>query len=260
MADGSNSGPAIRLEIEDGIATLAFNRPEKRNAINEALVNALDDFFSNPPDDVTAAILTGSGGHFCAGLDLAEHESRTPVENVHHSREWHRVTEQIEFGGLPVISVLTGAVIGGGLEIAASTHVRIAEPSARFQLPEGRRGIFVGGGATVRVGDLLGADRMREMMLTGRVYDAEKGAALGLAHYSVDEGQGMQLARELARKISDNAQFSNFLMIQAIPRINDMSRGEGLFTESLAAAISQATDDAREGLRAFLEKRPPKFR
>ena len=260
MADGSDSGSAIRLEIEDGIATLAFNRPEKRNAINEALVNALDDFFSNPPDDVTAVILTGSGGHFCAGLDLAEHENRTPVENVHHSREWHRVTEQIEFGGLPVISVLTGAVIGGGLEIAASTHVRIAEPSARFQLPEGRRGIFVGGGAAVRVGNLLGADRMREMMLTGRVYDAEKGAALGLAHYSVDEGQGMQLARELARKISDNAQFSNFLMIQALPQINDMSRGEGLFTESLAAAISQATDDAREGLRAFLEKRPPKFR
>ena len=260
MADGSDSGSAIRLEVEDGIATLAFNRPEKRNAINEAMVNALDDFFSNPPDDVTAVILTGSGGHFCAGLDLAEHESRTPVENVYHSREWHRVTEQIEFGGLPVISVLTGAVIGGGLEIAASTHVRIAEPSARFQLPEGRRGIFVGGGAAVRVGNLLGADRMREMMLTGRVYDAEKGAALGLAHYAVDEGQGRQLARELARKISDNAQFSNFLMIQAIPRINDVSRGAGLFTESLAAAISQSTDEAKEGLRAFLEKRPPKFR
>ena len=107
MADGSNGGSVIRLEIEDGIATLAFNRPEKRNAINEALVNALDDFFSNPPDDVTTVILTGSGGHFCAGLDLAEHESRGPVENVHHSREWHRVTEQIELGGLPVISVLT---------------------------------------------------------------------------------------------------------------------------------------------------------
>ena len=260
MADGSNSGSVIRLEIEDGIATLAFNRPEKRNAINEALVSALDDFFSNPPEDVTAVILTGSGGHFCAGLDLAEHESRGPVENVYHSREWHRVTEQIEFGGLPVISVLVGAVIGGGLEIAASTHVRIAEPSVRFQMPEGRRGIFVGGGATVRVGNLLGADRMREMMLTGRVYDAENGAALGLAHYAVDEGQGMPLAREIAQKISDNAQFSNFLIIQAIPRINDMSRGEGLFTESLAAAMSQATDEAKEGLRAFLEKRPPKFR
>ena len=168
--------------------------------------------------------------------------------------------DQIEFGGLPVISVLAGAVIGGGLEIAASTHVRIAEPSVRFQLPEGRRGIFVGGGATVRVGKILGPDRMREMMLTGRVYGADDAAALGLAHYVLGDGQAMRLARELAQKISDNASFANYLMIQAIPRISDMSHGDGLFTESLAAAMSQTTEEAREGLRAFLEKRSPKFR
>ena len=158
MPTDSENAPVIKRKIEDDIATVAFNRPDKRNAVNNELVEALDAFFSNPPDGVKAVILTGSGGHFCAGLDLAEHESRTPVENVHHSRDWHRVMDQIEFGGLPVISVLTGAVMGGGLEIAASTHVRIAEPSVRFQLPEGRRGIFVGGGATVRVGKLLGPD------------------------------------------------------------------------------------------------------
>ena len=260
MPTDSENASVIKRKIEDDIAKVSFNRPDKRNAVNNELIEALDAFFSNPPDGVKAVILTGSGGHFCAGLDLAEHESRTPVENVHHSRDWHRVMDQIEFGGLPVISILTGAVMGGGLEIAASTHVRIAEPSVRFQLPEGRRGIFVGGGATVRVGKLLGPDRMREMMLTGRVYGAEDGEALGLAHYAVGEGQAMQLARDLARKISDNAQFANYLMIQAIPRISDMSRGEGLFTESLAAAISKTTVEAKEGLRAFLEKRPPKFR
>jgi len=249
-----------RVDIEGDIATITFDRPEKRNAMNDQLVAELDAFFSSPPDGVNAVILRGEGGHFCSGLDLAEHEHRDPIDGVYHSRNWHRVSDLIEFGGLPVISVLTGAVIGGGLEIAASTHVRIAEPDVRFQLPEGRRGIFVGGGATVRVGRLLGADRMREMMLTGRNYGAEEGLSLGLAHYSVREGEGLPLAMKLARKIADNAPFSNYLMIQAISRIQDMSRSEGLFTESLAAAMSQTSDGAREGLRAFLEKRPPKFR
>jgi enoyl-CoA hydratase/carnithine racemase len=177
----SKPSKVTRIEIDGDIATIIFNRPEKRNAMNDALIDELDAFFSAPPKSVTAVILRGEGGHFCSGLDLAEHEHRAPVEGVFHSRNWHRVSELIEFGGLPVISVLTGAVIGGGLEIAASTHVRIAEPTVRFQLPEGRRGIFVGGGATVRVGRLLGPDRMREMMLTGRNYGAEDGLRLGLA-------------------------------------------------------------------------------
>ena len=249
-----------RLELDGDIATLVFDRPEKRNAMNDALVEELDAFFSNPPDGVRVVILRGEGGHFCSGLDLAEHEHRAPIQGVFHSRNWHRVSELIEFGPLPVVSVLTGAVIGGGLEIAASTHVRIAEPTVRFQLPEGMRGIFVGGGATVRVGRILGADRMREMMLTGRSYGAGEGLALGLAHYAVGEGEGLALAHKLARKIADNAPFSNYLMINAISRINDMSRGDGLFTESLAAALVQTSDGAKEGLRAFLEKREPKFR
>lgn len=249
-----------RVETEGDIATLIFDRADKRNAMNDALVAEIDAFFSAPPKHVNAVILRGEGGHFCSGLDLAEHEHRQPIEGVYHSRNWHRVSDLIEFGGLPVISVLNGAVIGGGLEIAASTHVRIAEPDVRFQLPEGRRGIFVGGGATVRVGRLLGPDRMREMMLTGRSYGAEEGLALGLAHYSVGGGEGLPLAKKLAREIADNAPFSNYLMMQAIARIAEMPRSEGFFTESLAAAMSQTSEGAKEGLRAFLEKRPPKFR
>lgn len=249
-----------RVEIHGDIAVMTFDRPEKRNAMNDQLVSELDEFFSRPPEGVNAVILRGEGGHFCSGLDLAEHEQRPPVEGVYHSRNWHRVADLIEYGGLPVISVLTGAVIGGGLEIATSTHVRIAEPSVRFQLPEGRRGIFVGGGATVRVGRILGADRMREMMLTGRNYGAKEGLEFGLCHYNVGEGEGMDFAMKLARKIADNAPFSNYLMIQTISRVGDMSRADGLFTESLAAAMSQTSDGAKEGLRAFLEKREPNFR
>jgi enoyl-CoA hydratase/carnithine racemase len=260
MTDGAGQKSVTRVDIEEDIAIVTFDRPEKRNAMNDRLIEELDAFFSFPPKGISAVILRGEGGHFCSGLDLAEHEHRDPIEGVYHSRNWHRVSEMIEFGGLPVVSVLNGAVIGGGLEIAASTHVRIAEPDVRFQLPEGRRGLFVGGGATVRVGRLIGADRMREMMLTGRSYGAEDGLDMGLAHYSVAAGEGLGLARTLARRIADNAPFSNYLMMQAITRIQDMPRSEGLFTESLAAAMSQTSDSAKEGLRAFLEKRPPKFR
>lgn len=250
----------LQVEIDGLIATLTMNRPDKRNAMCEELLVALEAFFSAPPKNVRVVILTGVKGHYCSGLDLSEHVHRSAEDNLYHSRHWHAVMEKIQFGGLTVVSAMFGAVIGGGLELAASTHVRIAEPSTIFQLPEGRRGIFVGGGATARVGRLLGADRMTEMMLTGRKYNATEGVDLGLAHYAVEEGGSMALAQKLAGKISRNAPLSNYLMIQSIARINDMSQADGLFTESLAAALSQATPDAEEGLRAFLEKRAPKFR
>lgn len=250
----------LKVEIDGPIATLTMNRPDKRNAMCEELLLAIEAFFTTPPTDVRVVILTGIEGHFCSGLDLSEHVHRSAEDNLHHSRRWHAVMEKIQFGGLTVVSAMFGAVIGGGLELASATHVRIAEPSTIFQLPEGRRGIFVGGGATARVGRIIGADRMTEMMLTGRKYNADEALALGLAHYVVDDGGAMGLAQKLAGKISRNAPLSNYLMIQSIARINDMSQADGLFTESLAAALSQSTPDAEEGLRAFLEKRAPKFR
>ena len=254
------SEPMLKISVDGTIATLTMNRPDKRNAMCEALLGDLDTFFSNPPKEVRVVIITGIAGHYCSGLDLSEHVHRSAEENLYHSRAWHGVMEKIQCGGLAVVSAMFGAVIGGGLEIAAATHVRIAEPSTIFQLPEGRRGIFVGGGATARVGRLIGADRMTEMMLTGRKYNADEGLALGLTHYSVGEGEALELAQQLAGKISRNAPLSNYMMIQSISRINDMSQSDGLFTESLVAAMSQTTPDAEEGLKAFLEKRAPKFR
>lgn len=250
----------IKLEISGETATVTMNRPDKRNAMSDAFIAALEAAFTGLPKAVKVVILTGAGGHYCAGLDLAEHQSRSAEDGIYHSRNWHRILDLIQFGGRPVVSAMCGAVIGGGLEIAAATHVRIAEPSSIFQLPEGRRGIFVGGGATVRVGRILGADRMTEMMLTGRKYNADEALQLGLAHYSVGEGEAMALAQALAGKIARNAPLSNYFMVQAISRIEDMSKPDGLFTESLCAALSQTTPDAQEGLQAFLEKRAPKFR
>jgi enoyl-CoA hydratase/carnithine racemase len=256
----TNSSDILVVTADGPVATLTMNRPAKRNAMCDELLEALEAFFTSPPEGVRAVILTGTAGHYCSGLDLSEHVSRDAEGTMRHSRNWHRVMDIIQFSGLPVVSAMFGAVIGGGLELATSTHVRIAEPSTIFQLPEGMRGIFVGGGATVRVGRIIGSDRMCEMMLTGRKYNAEEGLALGLTHYSVGEGEAMGLAQKLATKIANNASLSNYMMIQAISRISDMSKSDGLFAESLCAAVSQTSADAEEGLRSFLEKRRPVFR
>jgi len=252
--------PILLHDIDGPVATLTMNRPAKRNAMSDALIAEIDGFFRAPPEGVKAVVLTGTAGHFCSGLDLSEHVSRDAEGTMRHSRGWHEVMDRIQFGGLPVVSAMFGAVIGGGLELAAATHARVAEPSTMFQLPEGRRGIFVGGGASVRVGRILGPDRMTEMMLTGRKYSADEGLALGLAHYVVDEGAALAKAQELAHRIASNAPLSNYIMIQALARIGDMSRADGLFAESLCAAITQTSPDALEGLQAFLSKRDPSFR
>lgn len=249
----------LLVSVDGAIARVAFNRPHKRNAINDETLEALGAFFGAIPESVKVVILSGEGGHFSAGLDLSEQSEREPSQVLRHSRNWHEIMDRIQFSGVPVVAALNGAVMGGGLEIASACHVRVAEPTAVFRLPEGKRGIFVGGGATVRVGRILGPDRMTEMMLTGRSYDAEEGSRLGLAHYLVGEGQGLVKADELAREIAANATLVNYLIIQSIARINDMSRSDGLYTESLSAALSQSGADAREGLAAFLEKRKPRF-
>lgn len=253
------AGPILKIDRDGDIAILTMNRPNKRNAMCDDLLDAIDAFFSKVPDDVKVVVLTGTAGHYCSGLDLSELVVRNAEGTMRHSRNWHGVMDKIQYGGIPVISAMFGAVIGGGLELATATHVRIAEPSTIFQLPEGRRGIFVGGGASVRVGRILGADRMIEMMLTGRKYDADQGLALGLTHYSVAEGAALDMAIDLAHKIASNAPLSNYIMIQALSRIEDMAKQDGLFTESLCAALTQTSPDALEGLQAFLQKRDPKF-
>jgi enoyl-CoA hydratase/carnithine racemase len=256
MARASNA--PLLISVTDGVAHLRLNRPDKRNAINDALIAAIDGFFADPPAAAKVAILAGEGAHFCAGLDLAEHKARTPIEVVHHSASWHAAFRKIQFGRLPTVALLKGAVIGGGLELALACHVRVADDSAFFQMPEGKRGIFVGGGASVRVARVIGADRMAEMMLTGRKLDAAEGVRLGLAHYLVKAEAGDSRVRELAREIKGNAPVTNFLILNALARIADMPAESGLFTESLAAAIAQTAPEAKKGLEAFLSRKKPR--
>jgi enoyl-CoA hydratase/carnithine racemase len=250
----------LGVEVEDAVAVLRLTRPEKRNALNQEFVEQIGAFFSDPPAGIRAAVLLAEGDHFCAGLDLDEHSKRSPFEAMAHSRLWHRAFETVEHGQVPLVAALHGAVVGGGLELALTAHVRVADPSTFYALPEGRLGIFVGGGASVRAGRVLGADRMREMMLTGRRITADEGQRLGLSHELVDAGGAEARARALALQIAGNAPLTNQLILTALPRIGDMSRGDGFWAEALTTAVSQSTADADEGLRAFLEKRLPDFR
>ena len=248
----------LEISVCGAVAHVRLNRPAKRNAINDALVAQLHTTFVNLPAGVGAVVLTGSGDHFCAGLDLSELSERSVGEGVVHSRTWHAAMDAIQFGKVPVVAVLHGAVVGGGLEIAASTHIRVAEASAYYGLPEGQRGIFVGGGGSARVPRLASVACMTDMMLTGRVLDSAEGLARGLTQYVVPDGQGFAKAVELAEKIASNAPLSNFAVMQALPRIADMSQPDGLFVESLMAAIAQGDDAAKTRVRAFLEKRAGK--
>jgi enoyl-CoA hydratase/carnithine racemase len=207
---------------------------------------------------VGAVVLDAEGEHFSAGLDLSELAERDVLEGVQHSMMWHRAFARIESGTLPVISVLKGAVVGGGLELASATHIRVAEPSAFYALPEGQRGLFVGGGGSVRVPRLIGAHRMADMMLTGRVLSAQEGQDLGISHYLTGPGEGLGKALELAAKIATNSPVTNFAVLQALPRIAEASPHEGYLLEALMAAVAGGSDEAKTRMRAFLEGRAAK--
>ncbi|WP_427918723.1 crotonase/enoyl-CoA hydratase family protein [Streptomyces sp. cg40] len=249
---------SLRLEREGDIAVLTISRQHKRNALDDATVDGLGGFFHRPPTWARAVVLTADGEHFSAGLDLAELGERDAVGGFHHSRAWHDAFTRIEAGAVPVISVLKGAVVGGGLELAAATHIRVAEPSAFFALPEGQRGLFVGGGGSVRVPRLIGVHRMTDMMLTGRVLSATEAAQFGLVHYLVDEGAGLASASEHARRIAANSPFVNYAVLQALPRIAETSPETGLLMESLMSAVAQSGSDAKERMNAFLTGRAAK--
>lgn len=250
--------PSLQVERQgaDGqVAVLRLSRREKRNALNDSTVRGIEAFFSSPPAGVMAVVLDADGEHFCAGLDLAELTARDVFESLEHSRMWHRAFERLEHGRLPVVAALKGAVIGGGLELASATHIRVAEPSTFYALPEGQHGLFVGGGGSVRVPRLVGAHRMADMMLTGRVVDAQEGHAIGLSHYLTGPGQAFTRALTLAERIAANSPVTNFAVLEALPRIAQANPAEGFLMESLMAAVASSSPQAQERMQAFLQKR-----
>ena len=245
----------LSLEIvgaQQQIAIVRLTRAAKRNALSDGLVAALRDVFQNLPDSVRAAVLAGEGEHFCAGLDLSELKERDAGAGLHHSRSWHTALDAIQFGPVPVVAALHGAVVGGGLELASSAHIRVADDTAFYALPEGSRGIFVGGGGSVRIPKLIGVARMTDMMLTGRVYNAEDGERLGFAQYLVPAGTAFDKALALAERIATNAPLTNYALMHALPRIAEQPADHGLMTEALISAIAQAAPEAKARVRDFL--------
>jgi enoyl-CoA hydratase/carnithine racemase len=249
---------SLKAERQGEIAILTLSRPQKRNALDDDTVLGIESFFASLPAGIKAVVMHGAGDHFSAGLDLSELTERDTAEGVEHSRMWHRAFERIEFGKVPVVAVLHGAVVGGGLELAAAAHVRVAERSAYYGLPEGTRGIYVGGGASVRLPRLIGVSRMQEMMLTGRTYSAEEGQAIGLSHYLVEPGAGLAKGLEIAKQVAGNAPLTNYAIMHVLPRIAESDPASGYLAESLMAAIAQGSDEAKARLKDFLEKRGKK--
>ncbi|MBL8382388.1 MAG: crotonase/enoyl-CoA hydratase family protein [Burkholderiales bacterium] len=254
------SARPVTVRRDGEIAIVTLNRPEKRNALGDDMVALLDRFFAQPPAGVRAAVITGAGTHFSAGLDLSTLRVRDVVEGMHHSRSWHIAFEKIQFGRIPVVAAMHGAVIGGGLELAAAAHVRVADETVFYALPEGQRGIFVGGGGSARLPRLIGVACMTDMMLTGRVYKAQEGAQRGFAQYLVPPGEALGKAVELARKMAGNAGMTNYAVMHALPRIADSTQEIGLFTESLIATIASSAPEARERVQAFLAGRAGKVK
>lgn len=248
----------VTYELKGDVAVLGLNRPDKRNAISDRFVEAINDAVARATREAKAGLIFGHGPHFCAGLDLSEHAEKPLFEAVLGSRRWHAVFDTIERGRIPFVSAITGAAVGGGFELAAATHIRVAEDGAFFALPEGQRGIFVGGGGSVRIARLIGAARMGDMMLTGRSVSADEMERWGGVSYVVAPGEAQARGLEIAARMAGNAEFTNYAVINALPRIADMSAEDGLFTESMVASLATMTDDARQRLRDFLEKRAAK--
>lgn len=252
----------LLLHLDDeGIATLTLNRPAKRNALDEQTIEELIAVFSAlPASGARAVVLRAEGPHFCAGLDLVEHgrKSRSPAEFMRICLRWHEAFTKIEYAGIPVIAALHGAVVGGGLELAAAVHVRVMDPTTYFGLPEGQRGLFTGGGATIRVPALIGKARMVDMMLTGRLYSGDEAVAVGLAQYLAPDSEAK--AQELARLAARNTPLSNFAICSAVSHMQNMSGLDAAYAEAMVAGIVNTQAAAQERLDAFASGTGPRIK
>src|ERR1700753_3748261 len=259
-AANAETSALLRVEKTGAVLTVGLNRPAKRNALNDGIILAIGECFANLPDDIGAVVIHGIGDHFSSGLDLSELTEQDATEGLVHSQMWHRVFDRVQYCRVPVIAALQGAVIGGGLELACAAHIRVAEPSAYFALPEGQRGIFVGGGGSVRLPRLIGVPRMMDMMLTGRVYSATEGASYGFAQYLTEAGGALPKAMELAVKVAGNAPQRDLAAPEARPMIAEANPQTGLLMESLMATVAQSDKEAKRRIRAFLDHKTAKVK
>lgn len=249
------------LEKKERIAYLTINRPEVLNALNAELMDELRRALLDLRHDrnVWAVIITGAGERaFISGADINELARLSPVEGKETSRRGQHVFELIENLGKPVIAAINGWALGGGCELAMACTLRIASENAKIGLPEVKLGIIPGYGGTQRLQRLVGRGRALELILTGRAIDAAQAERIGLVNYVVPQQELMARAEALAREIMANGPIAVRYAIEAVNRGWDISEGE--YIETTLFGLTCATEDMREGTRAFLEKRKAEFK
>lgn len=257
-----NGDDLVTYELRGEIALIGLNRPDKRNALSPELMKQMMQTVLRAGEEAKCGVLFGHGENFCAGLDLAwaaKNWTDSEIRKLPFPFSRGTFQELIARGNIPFVAALHGATLGGGLETASSAHVRVADESTYFGLPEGTRGIYIGGGGSVRVARLLGASRMQDMMLTGRVLNATDAERYGLVHYVVPKGQAFNKAIELAEKICKNAPLANFAIVNSLPRLQDMSYDDGLYFEKMVAEYTRSPESITR-LNKFLDKTAPRVR
>jgi enoyl-CoA hydratase/carnithine racemase len=250
------SDERITYELDGQIALVGLDRPTKRNALNDQMIKLLREAIFKAGEEARCGVLFSHNENFSAGLDLQEALSWMDPNAKKRNRRgrWHRPFDLIARGPIPWVAAINGACIGGGLELASAVHVRVADDTAFFALPEGQRGIFVGGGGSVRISRLTGYARMADMMLTGRVLTADEGERYNLCQYRTPAGQALERAKSLARRIAENATQSNWAVTNALPRIMDLNHEDGLFMEQLTGgAMREISTEGFDRVKQFVE-------
>ncbi len=253
----------ILYEKKDGIAYITFNRPKVLNALNRQMVEELERALRDARSDdaVRALILTGAGEKaFVAGADIGELAQQTPVDGKEFSLYGQSVFHVLETMGKPSICAINGFALGGGCELALSCTIRLASKTARLGQPEVKLGILPGYGGSQRLARLCGKGMAHELCLTGEMISAEEALRIGLVNHTYEPAELIPAAEALAKKIIANAPLAVKFTMEAIERGVEMAQEEGLFLEATLFGVACATEDMREGTKAFLEKRPAQFK
>ncbi|HWG59053.1 MAG TPA: enoyl-CoA hydratase-related protein [Candidatus Acidoferrales bacterium] len=252
----------LLFSVSDRIARITFHRPQVLNALNRKTMEELADCLdaAGRDDQVRVLILMGAGDKaFVAGADINELARQTPVDGKETSLFGQRVLRRLETLGKPSIAAINGFALGGGCELALACTIRIASRTAKLGQPEVKLGIIPGYGGSQRLARLCGKGVAHEMILTGETISADEALRIGLVNRVTEPGELLAVAEGIARKIAANAPLAVKYAMEAAERGAEMPQEEGLFLEATLFGLCCATEDMREGTRAFLEKRPAKF-
>ena len=249
----------IKLEKKKGIGIIMLNRPEVRNALNRKMLHELGDALTELENDPQIRVIIIAGNKdFCAGADIKEMHAIKPVEIEAFCRWGHKVFDQLEGMGKPVIAAITGFALGGGCELALACDIRIAGEGAKFGQPEVNLGLIPGFGGTQRLSRLIGVAKAKEMILTGKIINAKEAESIGLVNRVVKDEELMIAAEEMAQVIAQKAPIAVKMAKTLINENQEITKGLEKEIEFFARCF--ATQDHLEGMNAFLEKRKPKFK